>query len=121
MQLTVHKDTALHSCVFVLELKWFEPDHERRNHITGVGRKDRHGYHFNDGSITGLGIFLDVTDLLRIRQFVQGELRFGFGVQLSNIVRIQRLNDRAFTIEEAIKSCVKRLRRLLRGRLLPFH
>src|SRR5213593_4376486 len=54
-------------------------------------------------------------------QFVQGELRFGFGVQLSNIVRIQRFNDRAFTIEEAIKSRVKRLRRLLWGRFLAFH
>src|SRR5207249_12157378 len=100
MQLTVHKDTALHSCVFVLELRWFEPDHERRNHITGVGRKDRHGYHFNDGSITGMGILLDVTNLLRIRPSVHCDLRFGFAVHLSNIVSNQGLYHISYCSEE---------------------
>src|SRR5437867_2261231 len=121
MQLAVRPDSAVHSRAFIFELEWFEADHERGNHIAGVSRKNRHGYHFIDRSTTGLGIFMDVTDLLCVRQFVQSELCFRFGVQLSYIVRIQRLDDRAFTVEEAVKSRMKRLRPLLRGRLLTFH
>src|SRR5437773_5334452 len=118
MQLAVRPESAFHPGVFIFQLKWFEPDHERGNYFAGVTRKNRHRYQFIDRSAACLGIFLDVTDLLRLRQFVQGELHFRFGVQFSNIVGIQRLDDRTVTVEEAIKSRVKRLRRLLGRRLL---
>src|SRR5437899_12975399 len=107
MQMAIRPDTALHSGVFVLELKGFEPDHERGNHFARIGRKNRHGYYFVDGSVPGLGIFKDVTDLLLIRQFAQGKLRFSVAVQLSNVVRTQRLNDCACPLEETIKFRMK--------------
>src|SRR5439155_527957 len=101
------------------KFKRFESDHERGDYIAGVGRKNRHGYHFVDPFTAGLSISLDVPDFLRVWQSVQGELRFCFSVQLSNIVGIQRLDDCPCAVEEAVKSRVKRLRRLLRRRFLP--
>ena len=121
MQLAMRPNAAFHSGVFFLELNGFEPDHERGNHFARIGRKNRHGYYLVDGSVPGLGIFKDVTDLLLIRQFAQGKLRFSVAVQLSNVVRIQRLDDCACAVEETIKFRMKPLC-CLRGRwFLAFH
>src|SRR6266481_9938859 len=109
MQVATYPNAALHPCVFVFQLKWLEPDHERGHQIARVGRKDWHGYHFMDIS-TGP----DIADLLCVRQFVEGKLSFGLCIQLSNIRSILRLDDCACAVEEAIKSGVQRSGFLLR-------
>src|SRR5947207_10946658 len=80
VQIATCPNAALHPCGFVFRLKWLEPNHQRGYEISRVGRKDWHGYHFMDIS-TGL----DITDLLCIRQPVEGKLSFGLCIELSNI------------------------------------
>src|SRR5215472_2792563 len=109
MQIATYPNAALHPCRFVFQLKWLEPDHERGYEIARVGRKDWHGYHFMDISTR-----LDITDLLCVRQPVEGKLSFGLCIELSNIGSIRRLDHCACAIKEPIKSGVQRLGCLLR-------
>ena len=123
MQLPVHPDAAFHPCASVAlpGLKRFEPNHQGRNDIARIGRKNRHGQNFSNCASIGADFFLDVSDLLRLRQFRQGQLCFRFAAQLPNFLRIRRFQDGPRSIEKPIESCVKRLRSLLRGRFFAFH
>src|SRR5438445_3931232 len=103
MQIATYPNAALHPCGFVFQLKWLEADHESGYEIPRVGRKDWHGYHFMDIS-TGL----DITDLLCVRQSVEGKLSFGLCIELSNVGSIGRLDHCACAIKKAIKSGVQR-------------
>src|ERR1043166_2951125 len=102
--------------MFVFQLEWLEPDHERRNQIPCLGRENRHRYHFVD-----VASRLDVPDLLRVGQFVEGKLSFGLWIQLSNIRRVWWLDDSACAVEEPIKYGVQGSGRLLGRRFIAFH
>src|SRR5206468_2846911 len=114
---TPHSDVG----VFRFKLKRFEPDDECGDNVAGVARKDWHSYHFVDDSFAGFGTFPDVTDLLRVRQSAQGQLRFRFRIHFTYVVDIWRLNDRACAVEKPIKARMQRLRGLFRRRFVPFH
>src|SRR4026208_2582280 len=105
MQLPVNPDAAAHShlSAFLFQFKRFEPDDERGDNVACVARKDRYGYHFVDSSSAGFSILPDVTDLLRVGQSAQGQLRFRFRIQFTYVVGIWRLNDRACAVEKAVK------------------
>ena len=81
MQLAIDPDAASHSSLggFLFKLKWFESDDERGYNIPRVSREDRHSYYFIDISSVASD-FPDITDLLRIGQSAQGQLRFRFRI-----------------------------------------
>ena len=88
MQLAIRPDAAFHfPCVFLFKLKWFEPDDERGDNVARIAGKNRHSYYFVDSFSVGFGIFPDVTDLLRVGQSAQGQLRFRFRIQFTHVVR----------------------------------
>jgi len=72
-------------------------------------------------SAAGVGVSLDITDLLLVGQSAQSQLRFRFRIQFTHVVRIWRLNDSACAVEKTIKFRVQRLRRLLGRRFVAFH
>ena len=123
MQLAINPDATshFHLGVFLFKLKRFEPDDERGDNVARIAGKDRHSYYFVDGFSVGFGIFPDITDLLRIGQSAQGQLRFRFRIQFTHVVDIWRLNDRTCAVEKPIKSRMQRLRRLFRRRFVAFH
>src|SRR4029453_13712975 len=123
MQLPIDPDAASHShlSAFLFQLKRFEPDDERGDNVACVARKDRHSYHFVDSSSAGFSISPDVTDLLRVRQSAQGQLRFRFPLRFTYIVWIWRLDDRARGVEKTIKFRMQRLRGPLGRRFVAFH
>src|SRR4029453_2574540 len=99
MQGAIPPNAILDSGAFVFELKRLEPDHERRNQITCVGREDRHGYYFVDSASR-----LDIPDLPRVGQFCQRKLSFCRCVEFSYIRGIGRLDYCAGVVKKAIKS-----------------
>ncbi len=73
--------------MFFFKRKRFESDDEGRDNVARVAREDRHSYYFVDSSSVGFGILPDITDLLRIGQSAQGQLRFRFRIQFTHVVR----------------------------------
>src|SRR4029079_4348521 len=106
MQLAINPDATshFHLSVLLFELKRFEPDDERRDNVTCIAGKDRHSYYFVDGFSVGFSIFPDITDLLRIGQSAQGQLRFRFRIQFTHVVDIRWLNGCTCAVEKPIKS-----------------
>src|SRR5438105_15235659 len=100
MQLPSYPDATSHShlSVFLFKLKRFEPDDECRDHVARVAREDRHSYHFVDSSSAGFSIFPDVTGLLRVGQYAQGQLPFRFRIKFTHVVRMMRLKFCAFAV-----------------------
>ena len=70
------------------DLKRFETDYKCGNDFASLGGKNRDRDNFIDRLVRKIDIFGEVTDLLRIWQSFESQLRLGFRVKLSNILRI---------------------------------
>ena len=72
--------------MFFFKRKRFESDDERGDNVARIAGENRHSYYFVDSFSVGFGIFPDITDLLRIGQSAQGQLRFRFRIQFTHVV-----------------------------------
>src|SRR4030095_1232301 len=77
VQLAVYPNATLHSRTSALpgQLDWPESDDKSRNHIACLGGKNRYRYYLIDNFIRGVRISADITDLLRLRAFLQAQFR----------------------------------------------
>src|SRR4030095_3682356 len=105
MQAAIYPDTPFHSRTgpFPGYLEWLEADDESRNDVACFSRKNRRAHYFINSLVRRASVFQNVTNLLGLWQFPEGELCFGRRVQFSDIGRIGRRQNRAGAILKVIQ------------------